>query len=63
MESFSQNAIKHKTGFLNLAAERRNISKTCKIPGLSRDAFYPYQAAREAGGVEALFWSAAESPI
>lgn len=41
MESFSQNAIKHKPGFLNLAAERRNISKTCKILGLSRDAFYP----------------------
>lgn len=55
MESFCQNAIKHKPGFLNLAAERCNIFKMSEILGLSRDAFYPYRAAREADGVEALF--------
>ena len=55
MESFSQNVIKHKAGLLNLAAELGNISKACKIMGFSRDTFYRYQAARDAGGVEALF--------
>lgn len=55
MESFNQSVIKHKTGLLNLAAELGNISKACRIMGFSRDTFYRYQAAREAGGVEALF--------
>jgi len=55
MESFNQNVIKHKTGLLNLAAEFGNISKACKIMGFSRDTFYRYQAARDEGGVEALF--------
>lgn len=55
MESFNQNVIKHKAGLLNLAAELGNISKACKIMGFSRDTFYRYQAARDAGGVEALF--------
>ena len=55
MESFNQNVIKHKTGLLNLAAELGNISKACKIMGFSRDTFYRYQAARDEGGVEALF--------
>jgi transposase InsO family protein len=55
MESFNQNVIKHKTGLLNLAAELGNISKACKIMGFSRDTFYRYQTARDAGGVEALF--------
>ena len=55
MESFNQNVIKHKTGLLNLAVELGNISKACKMMGFSRDTFYRYQAARDAGGVEALF--------
>ena len=55
MSSFNQNVIKHKTGLLNLAAELGNISRACKIMGFSRDTFYRYQAARDAGGVEALF--------
>jgi transposase InsO family protein len=55
MESFNQNVIKYKTGLLNLAAELGNISKACKIMGFSRDTFYRYQSARDAGGVEALF--------
>lgn len=54
MQSFNQNIIKHKTGLLTLAAELGNISKACKIMGFSRDTFYRYQSAREAGGVEAL---------
>ncbi|GAB1253629.1 hypothetical protein Defa_11160 [Desulfovibrio sp. TH_2024_36128] len=55
MESFNQNVIKHKTGLLNLAAELGNISKACRVMGFSRDTFYRYQTARDAGGVEALF--------
>ena len=55
MESFKQNAIKHKTNLLNLAAKPGNISKSCRIMGFSRDTFYRYQTARDAGGVEALF--------
>ena len=55
MENFNQSVIKHKTGLLNLAAELGNISKACRIMGFSRDTFYRYQAARDAGGVEALF--------
>ena len=55
MESFNQNIIRHKTGLLNLAAELGNISKACRVMGVSRDTFYRYQAARDTGGVEALF--------
>ena len=62
MESFNQNVIKHKTGLLNLAAELGNISKACRIMGFSRDTFYRYQAARDAGGVEALFEVSRKKP-
>jgi transposase InsO family protein len=55
MESVNQNVIKHKLGLLNLAAELGNVSKACQIMGLSRDTFYRYHHAKEAGGVEALF--------
>ena len=48
-------AIKHKVGLLNLAEELGNVSKACKMMGLSRDTFYRYKAANEEGGVEALF--------
>jgi hypothetical protein len=54
MNSVNQNAIRHKIGLLNLAAELGNVSKACKVMGVSRDTFYRYQAAREQGGVEAL---------
>ena len=54
MSSFHQNIIKHKIGLLNLAAELGNVSRACKVMGFSRDTFYRYQAAVEAGGVEAL---------
>ena len=62
MESFNQNVIKHKTGLLSLAAELGNISKACRIMGFSRDTFYRYQAARDAGGVEALFEVSRKKP-
>ena len=54
MNSFQQNVIKHKIGLLNLSAELGNVSRACKVMGFSRDTFYRYQAAMEAGGIEAL---------
>lgn len=54
MGSVPQNVIKHKVGLLNLAAELGNVSRACKVMGFSRDTFYRYQSAVEAGGVEAL---------
>ena len=54
MSSVQQNVIKHKVGLLNLAAELGNVSRACKVMVFSRDTFYRYQAAMEAGGIEAL---------
>lgn len=46
--------IKHKAGLLNLAEELSNVSKACKVMGVSRDTFYRYQEAYAQGGVDAL---------
>ena len=46
--------IKHKTGLLNLAEELGNVSKACKVMGVSRDTFYRYQQSVENGGVDSL---------
>jgi transposase len=46
--------IKHKVGLLNLADELGNVSKACKMMGVSRDTFYRYKEAVDDGGVEAL---------
>ena len=45
MSNFNQNVIRHKIGLLNLATELGNVSKACKVMGLSRDTFYRYQNA------------------
>ena len=42
--------IKHKVGLLNLAEELSNVSKACKVMGLSRDTFYRYKSAVKEGG-------------
>jgi transposase len=46
--------VKNKLGLINLATELGNISRACKIMGVSRDTFYRYQEANEAGGLEGL---------
>ena len=46
--------IKHKAGLLNLAQELSNVSKACKVMGVSRDTFYRYQELVESGGIDNL---------
>lgn len=46
--------IKHKVGLLNLAEELGNVSKACRVMGLSRDTFSRYKEAVDAGGIDAL---------
>jgi molybdenum-dependent DNA-binding transcriptional regulator ModE len=50
----TKTVIKHKIGLLNLAEELGNVSKTCRIMGLSRYTFYRYQKAIEQGGINAI---------
>jgi transposase InsO family protein len=54
--------IKHKAGLLNLAQELQNISKACKVMGVSRDTFYRYQELVAEGGVEALIDKSRRAP-
>ena len=46
--------VKHKLGLLNLAEELSNVSRACKVMGVSRDTFYRYKEAHDQGGVDAL---------
>lgn len=52
--NFTPNLVQNKMGLLNLARELSNISKACKIMGVSRDTFYRYREAQEQGGLEGL---------
>ncbi|SDP85034.1 Winged helix-turn helix [Desulforhopalus singaporensis] len=45
----NEHIVKHKIGLLNLAKELSNVSRACKIMGLSRDTFYRYKNAVENG--------------
>lgn len=62
MEHVNAPIIKNKLGLLNLAQELGNVSKACKIMGLSRDTFYRYQAALQSGGLEALIDKSRRKP-
>lgn len=54
--------IKHKAGLLNLAQELGNVSKACKVMGVSRDTFYRYKEAIEDGGIDALMNKSRRTP-
>ncbi|CAI2292210.1 putative DNA-binding transcriptional regulator YlbG (fragment) [Vibrio parahaemolyticus] len=54
--------IKHKTGLLNLAEELGNVSKACKVMGVSRDTFYRYQELVETAGIDALINQSRRTP-
>lgn len=54
--------IKHKAGLLNLAEELGNVSKACKIMGVSRDTFYRYQELVEEGNIDSLINKTRRSP-
>ena len=54
--------IKHKAGLLNLAAELGNVSRACKVMGVSRDTFYRYQELVDEGGIDALIEKNRKAP-
>ncbi|MCF2906938.1 IS481 family transposase [Pseudoalteromonas sp. DL2-H2.2] len=54
--------IKHKAGLLNLAEELGNVSKACKMMGVSRDTFYRYQELVDEGGIDALINKSRRTP-
>ncbi|PHM22021.1 IS481 family transposase [Xenorhabdus budapestensis] len=54
--------IKHKAGLLNLAEELGNVSRACKVMGVSRDTFYRYQELVETGGIDALINQSRRAP-
>lgn len=54
--------IKHKAGLLNLAEELSNVSKACKIMGVSRDTFYRYRELADEGGLDALINRSCRAP-
>lgn len=54
--------IKHKAGLLNLAEELGNVSKACRLMGVSRDTFYRYQKCVEDGNVDALIHKSRRAP-
>jgi len=58
----TENVIRHKIGLLNLAEVLDNVSKACKIMGVSRDTFYRYKEAVESDGVEALIEKSRRKP-
>lgn len=61
MES-PQRIIKNKLGLLNLAEELQNVSKACKIMGVSRDTFYRYKELVDMGGMENLIDKSRRKP-
>ena len=62
MSMMTQSVVKHKLGLLNLAEELGNISKACKMFGVSRDTFYRYQEAKNENGLEGLLYKDKKTP-
>ena len=56
-------AIKHKLGLLELADQLSNVSRACKLMGVSRETFYRVRDAYDdGGGVEALLTKSRKVP-
>ena len=47
---------------LNLAEELGNVSRACKVMGVSRDTFYRYQELVEDGGIDSLIDKSRRTP-
>ncbi len=62
MENVNARIIRNKLGLLNLAQELGNVSRACKVMGLSRDTFYRYKNAVASGGIEALVEQSRRKP-
>lgn len=62
MNQPTQRIIRNKIGLLNLAEELGNVSKACRMMGVSGDTFYRCQTARDDGGVEALLEKSRRKP-
>jgi transposase InsO family protein len=62
MSFVNQSIIKHKVGLLNLAQELDNVSRACRLMGVSRDTFYRVKEAKESGGIEALLHKDRRTP-
>ena len=54
--------IKHKAGLLNLAEELGNVSRACKVMGVSRDTFYRYRELVDDGGIDNLINKSRRAP-
>jgi len=54
--------IKHKVGLLNLAEELQNVSRACKVMGVSRDTFYRYKELVDEGGLDSLISKSRRTP-
>lgn len=62
MNQHNDPVIKHKLGLLELADQLQNVSRACKLMGVSRDTFYRVQNAYEDGGIEALLAKSKKTP-
>lgn len=54
--------IQNKIGLLKLGEELGNVSRACKVMGVSRDTFYRYQELVEEGGIENLIEKTRRKP-
>jgi transposase-like protein len=54
MGNTEQHIIEHKIKILNHAKETKNVSKTCRYFGISRESFYTWKRAFEAYGESGL---------
>lgn len=54
--------IQNKIGLLRLAEELGNVSRACKVMGVSRDTFYRYEELVAEGGIENLIEKTRKKP-